>query len=147
MQVKLDSRVVLRIPLILVLFLLCSCSDSSSPEAQWEDIGDEQVMVEQIDIPNTCTTTDTLTIELFGYTQTTGILTLSGIEHDRISDTISLTIWAKVKKWVGTGVVPTIDPSIHCTYNALPPFSEGMFYVVIEQPDGSQLIDSVLVED
>ena len=59
-------------------------------------------------------------------------------------------VWVKYtinQKWVGTGVVPTIDPSIQCTYNTLPPFSEGMFYVVIEQPDGSQLVDSVLVED
>ena len=146
MQAKLDSRVVLRMPLILVLFLLGSCSESSSPEAQWENIGDEQVTVDQLDIPNTCTTTDTLSVGLSGCTQTTGILTLSEIEDDRTSDRVTLTIWAEVRKWVGTGVMPTIDPSIQCTYKAIPSFNEGMFYVVIEQPDGSQLVDSVLVE-
>jgi hypothetical protein len=130
---------------VLILFLLCSCSDSSSPESQWENIGVQQVIVDQLDIQNTSTTVDTLSIGISGYTETTGRLTPSAIEDERISDKVTLTVWAEVLKWVGTGIMPTIDPSVQCAYKAIPPFDEGMFYIVIEQPDGSHLVDSVLI--
>ena len=84
-------------------------------------------------------------IGMSGYTQTTGRLTLSSIDDVRISDKVTLVVWAEVKKWVGTGIMPTIDPSVQCTYKAIPPFDEGMFYIVIEEPDASELVDSVLI--
>ncbi len=145
MKVLPYSRPVARITPILIIILLCSCSDSSSPESEWENIGVQQVIVDQLDVQNTSTTMDTLSIGISGCTETTGLLTLSSIEDGRLSDSVTLTVWAEVKKWVGTGIMPTIDPSVHCTYKAIPPFDEGMFYIVIEQPDGSQSADSVLI--
>ena len=147
MLVRLDSKTTIHIIPILILFLLVSCSDSSSPESQWENIGVQQVIVDQLDIPNTSIAVDTLSIGIFGCTATTGRLTLSAIEDERTSEDVTLTVWAEVEKWVGNGIMPTIDPSIQCTYKAIPPFDEGMFYIVIEQPDGSQLVDSVLIEN
>lgn len=147
MKVLLYSGTVFRISSILILFLMCSCSDSSSPQSQWENIGVQQVIVDQLDIQNTCATVDTLSIGISGYTETTGRLTLSAIDDVRISDNVTLTVWAEVEKWVGTGIMPTIDPSVQCTYKAIPPFNEGMFYIVIEQPDCSQLVDSVLIDN
>jgi hypothetical protein len=147
MKVLLYFRTLFRIVPALILFLLISCSDSSSPESQWESIGVHQVAVDQIDIPNTNSTADTLLIELAGSTVPSGRLTLSSIDDVRVSDRVTLVIWAEVEKWIGSGIMPTIDPTVQCTYRAIPPFDEGMFYLVIEQPDGSELVDSVLIEN
>ena len=147
MKVLLYFITVFRIAPILIPFLLLACSDSSSPESQWESIGVQQVIVDQIDIPNTSSVEDTLLIGLSGCTETTGRLTLSSIEDVRVSDKVTLVVWAEVEKWVGTGIMPTIDPTVQCTYKAIPPFDEGMFYVVIEQPFGSELEDSVLIDN
>ena len=146
MKIPPDARIAICIIPVFILFLLCSCSDSSSPESDWENIGVQQVFVEQLDIPDTSTTVDTLSIGISGVTETTGLLTLSTIEAERTSDDVTLTIWAEVKKWVGSGIMPTIDPSIQCTYKAIPPFASGIFYIIVEQPDGAQMIDSLLIE-
>lgn len=147
MKVLLYFRTVFRITPVLITLLMFSCSDSISPESQWENIGVQQVIVDQINIPNTSSTADSLMIGISGCTETTGRLTLSTIDDVRVSDRVTLVVWAEVVKWVGTGIMPTIDPTVQCTYKAIPPFDEGMFYVVIEQPDGSELVDSVLIDN
>lgn len=147
MKVLLYFRTVFGLTPVLITLLMFSCSDSSSPESQWENIGVQQVIVDQINIPNTNSTDDSLLIGLSGCTETTGRLTLSSIDDVRLSDRVTLVVWAEVEKWVGTGIMPTIDPTIQCSYKAIPPFDEGMFYVVIEQPDGSELVDSISIDN
>lgn len=146
MKVLLYFRPVFRIVTSVILFLVYSCSDSSSPESQWENIGVQQVIVDQLDIPNISSTEVTLLIGISGYTETTGRLTLSSINDVRVSDRVTLVVWAEVEKWIGTGIMPTIDPFLQCTHKAIPPFDEGMFYIVVEQPDGSELVDSLLID-
>lgn len=147
MKVLLCFRTVLPILPVLIPFLLLSCSDSSPPKLEWENIGVQQVIVDQMDIPDTNSTADTLLISLSGCTEPTGRLTLSSIDDVRESTSVTLAIWAEVEKWSGIGIMPTIDPTVQCIYKAVPPFDEGMFYVIIEQPDGSELVDSVLIEN
>lgn len=145
MKIILLRRLALQISAILLILLSYSCSESSSPESDWENIGVHQVIVNQIDVVDTITTQDTLSVVLDGYTNPDGRLTLSSIEADRTPTTISLTIWAEVERWIGTGVMPPFDTSIQCTYEAIPPFDEGTLNIFVEQPDASQLVDSVQI--
>ena len=91
---------------------------------------------------------DTLTIVLIGDTQLSWRLSLDRIDVVRETKEIGLTVWAKVEKWAGSGDMPPppYALTIKCTYQAQPPFSIGQFRVVIHQPDGSQLVESVLIE-
>ena len=129
---------------IMTITALASCSESTGP--QWENAGVHQVRVFQMNVAETIASDDTLSILLWGDTRPSGRLTPSKIEAVRESMEIGLTVWAEVERWVGSGTMPPYDNTIQCDYLALPPFDAGHFRVVIHQPDGSQLVDSVLVE-
>jgi hypothetical protein len=133
------------ISVLVFILLFCSCTESSSPGPDWENIGVRQVIVDRIEVAETLAPQDTLIVNLEGSTNPNGRLTLDTIDADRTQTGISLTIWAEVEIWIGTGIMPPFDNTIRCTYKAIPPFDEGMFYIVIEQPDASQLEDSVLI--
>jgi hypothetical protein len=128
---------------MMTIVLLASCSDSTGP--QWEYAGIHHVRVLQLNVAETIASDDTLSILLIGDTLPMGRLSLDRIDVVRDTMGIELTVWAKVEKWVGSGIVPPYDHMIHCDYNALPPFNKGQFRVVVHQPDGSQLVASVLV--
>jgi hypothetical protein len=145
MSIIVVRRRALQICALQLVLMLYSCSESSTPESDWENIGVHQVIVHQIDVVDTITALDTLAVIIDGYTNPDGRLTLSSIEADRVPAEVSLTIWAEVERWIGTGIMPPFDTSIRCTYEAIPPFDEGSFYIIIEQPDSSQLVDSVQI--
>ena len=129
---------------MMTITALASCSESTGP--QWEYAGVHQVRVFQLNVAETIATDDTLSILLRGDSRPQGQLSLSRIEAVRESMEIRLTVWAEVERWVGSGTMPPYDNTIQCIYQALPPFDAGQFRLVIHQPDGSQLVDSVLVE-
>lgn len=132
------------IVVVLTIAALTSCSESTKP--QWEYAGVEQVRVLQRSIPESIAADDTLSILLWGDTHTEGRLSLSKINAVRESTMVGLTVWASIERWIGSGTTPPYDVTIHCEYRALPPFDVGQFHVVIHQPDGSQMVDSLLVE-
>ena len=133
-----------RVPVaIMTISALASCTESTGP--QWEYAGVHQVRVFQLDVDETIASDDTLSILLWGDTRPSGRLSLSKIEAVRDSMEIRLTVWAEVERWIGSGTMPPYDDTVHCNYQALPPFDAGRFRIVIHQPDGSQLVDSVLV--
>ena len=129
---------------MMTIIAVASCSESTGP--QWENAGVHQVSVFQLNVAETIASDDTLSILLSGDTRPSGRLSLSKIVTARDSREIGLTVWAEVETWVGSGTMPPYDNTIQCDYQALPPFDAGHFRVVIHQPDGSQLVDSVLVE-
>jgi len=131
------------IPVIAALVALASCSDSTGP--QWEFAGVQQVRVFLVTMEESIASADTLAIALSGDTRPGGQLSLNRIEAVRESGQVELTVWTDVERWVGSGTVPPYAVTIDCEYLALPPFDAGNFHVVIHQPDGSQLVDSVLV--
>ena len=145
MNIWFNQGMTSKLAVILTVLLFCSCTGTSVPESSWENIGIFQVTVHQIDVADTITPQDTLYIVLDGHTTPEGRLTLSSIEVNRTPNNISLTIWAEVEKWIGTGIMPPFDTSIHCTYKATPPFDEGEIDIVIEQTDGSQLLEVVQI--
>ena len=96
-----------------------------------EYIGEEQVMVNQLDVDDSSSTQAILKITMLGDSKSYGRLSNCHIEAERSPMSVTLTVWAEVEKWVGSGEVP--------------PFEEGEFFIIIQQPDGSQLTDSVLI--
>ncbi len=145
MRVPKNRKSAFRVPVVMMtITALASCSESTGP--QWENAGVQQVRVIQLNVPETIASDDTLSILLWGDTRPSGRLSLSKIEAVRDSMEIGLTVWAEVERWVGSGTMPPYDTTIQCDYQALPPFDAGHFRLVIHQPDGSQLVDSVLVE-
>ena len=145
MNVEFIRETAPKISVLLLILLSFSCTESSSPESDWENIGIHQLVADSIEVVDSITTQDTLTVVLSGYTNPDGRLTLSSIETDRTPTGISLTIWVEVERWIGSGVMPPFDTSIRCAYDVLPPFNAGTFSVIVEQPDASQLVTSVEV--
>lgn len=135
----------MRICMILILGLAASCSDSSKPaDRDWVSLGIHQVDILQYEIPDTLGSGDTLSVIIVGTTQERP--EFSHFDAVRDSFRIEITAWAEVWKWVGSGVVPPYDPTVTCEFLAEPPHYPGCLAVVLNQPEGSALTDSVLVE-
>jgi len=128
---------------VATITALTSCSES--PTWGWSDAGVHQVRVHELTLPDTIASDEVLSIQFFGDTRINGQPTLSRIDAVRESAEIELTVWAEVEVWIGSGPAPPYPVSISAEYQAQPPFDPGEFRVVIHQPDGSQLVESVLV--
>jgi len=129
--------------LAVVMTVAASASCGETPG--WRYAGVHQVRVEEVSVPETIASDEVLPIQLFGRTEPWGVLTLSRIDAVQKSREIELTVWAEVEVWVGSAA-PPCDCGIEVDYQAQPPFDPGEFRVVIHQPDGSQLVEHVLVE-
>ena len=126
---------------VMTMTALTSCGETPG----WRDAGVHQVRVVELTVPETIASDEVLLIQLFGDTQPEGVLTLSNIDAVRKSAEIELTVWAEVEVWIGSAAPPCYC-GIQVDYQSQPPFDAGEFRVVIHQPDGSQLVESVLVE-
>ncbi len=130
---------------IFVLWLaaaLGSCSDSTKPDTEY--MGEYQVHVDFLEMPDTISIGDTLSLHIGGTTNPSGCLSVVHFDAARESHSLELTVWADVYKWVGSG------PPLPCgatwgEHDAPPPFSEGAFQVIINQPDSTIMVDSVYV--
>jgi len=129
---------------VMTVTALTSCSEWNGEV--WRYAGVRQVRVVELMVQDTIASDEGLPIQMFGYTQPQGQLSLNRIDVDRKSREISLTVWADVEEWVGPQPAPPYDNSIMVDYEAPPPFEVGELRVVIHQPDGSQLVKSVRVE-
>jgi len=127
--------------LVLTITALTSCGETPG----WRNAGVHQVRVVELAVPDTVASDEVLPIHMFGRTEPWGVLTLSRIDAVRKSAEIELTVWAEVEVWIGSDP-PPCDCGIEVDYLAQPPFDPGEFRVVINQPDGSQLVESVLIE-
>ena len=126
---------------VMTITALTSCGEAPG----WRKAGVHQVRVVELTVPETIASDEVLPIQLFGHTQPEGVLTLSNIDAVRKSAEIELTVWAEVEVWIGSAPPPCYC-GIQVDYQAQPPFDAGEFRVVIHQPDGSQLVETVLVE-
>jgi len=132
------------IAVVMTISALASCSES--PRWEFTNVGVHQVRVDELFMPDTIASDEVLTIQLSGSSQFYGQESLSRIDAVRESTEIELTVWAEVEVWTGSGPAPPFAIGIWHTYQAQPPFDPGDFRVVINQPDGSQLVESVLIE-
>ena len=127
--------------LVMTIAALTSCGE---PTCSWRSAGIHQARVSNLTVPDTIASDEVLAIQFYGDTEIFGEPTLSSIDTVRKSTEIELTVWAEVT--VFCDPVPPFATSFMVDYQVLPPFDPGEFRVVINQPDGSQLVESVLIE-
>ena len=135
------SSTIAALAVVLTIATLTSCGESRG----FENVGVHQVRVYELLMPDTIASDEVLPIQLFGSSQFYGQESLSRIDAARKSTEIELTLWAEVQVWVGSDP-PPFAIGVTVDYQAQPPFDPGEFRVVINQPDGSQLVESVLIE-
>ncbi len=131
----------------LIALALLSCSDPECTRLEeWRDIGLQIVPIDSIAMQDIVHMSDTLAIEFWS-----GSLTdkpeFSHFETDTDSAHIEITAWAQVYQWIGCGPVPPVNQVIleGDTLN-IPPLSQaGHCEVVVHQPDGTALVDTVAV--
>lgn len=136
------ERTVCALLVICVAVVSASCSDSTKPDTEY--LGEYQVNVDYLEMPDTISTGDTLTLYIAGTTNPSGCISSMHCNAVRESHYLELTVWADVYRWIGSG------PPLPCgvvwgDYGASPPFFEGYFRVIINQPDDSVTVDSVFV--
>jgi len=124
---------------VIIITALTSCGECS-----WRSAGIHQARVHNLTVPDTIASDEVLAIQFYGDTEIFGEPTLSSIDTVRKSTEIELTVWAEVT--VFCDPVPPFATSFMVDYQVPPPFDPGEFRVVINQPDGSQLVESVLIE-
>ena len=127
---------------LIIAVVTGSCSDSNGPDTEY--LGEYQVSVEYVMMPDTISTGDTLLVHIDGSTDPSGCLYEVRFDIGREPHGLEMTVWADVYAWIGAGPPPPCGVAWG-EYKAPPPFEEGFFFVTINQPDGSALTDSVFV--
>lgn len=135
------------IPLVVALVLppglaLGACGDPAGLD--WEDAGERQELVAALVVGGSITESDTLPVVASGLA-TAGRPSRCRWDVSRTEHQVDLMLWVRAERWVGAGQAPPYDLQFHCALLVLPPINAGTFRVVLHQPDGSALTDSVVV--
>lgn len=142
----------MKIPAIVVTLTVSAlpvfggCSDDSSP--LWTDGGTHIARVTELSLPDTILASDTLRITLSATLfQPAGRPEFNILETQRSAHSLEGTVWADVDLWTGAGAMPPTDLTVleEYTHLELPPFTPGPFAVVLTQPEGAALADTVHV--
>lgn len=136
--------------IVIPCLLLAACGEGDTTGPSWRDGGLHVAHVEAVAVPQTIGISDTLSVQLWAsLSEPTGRPTFSHFEVVRAAHGLDLTVWARVDLWIGSGPMPPTSLMVldGYSYREPPPFSVGDFEVVIWQPDGSTLVDTVLVAD
>ncbi len=103
-----------------------------------------KIKVDSLDIPITISQDDTLDIWLYGVVGGSSCYSFSHFVTYTKPSELKLTVWGKYpKKDVPCLCVMVYLEEKHSVY---PPLNQGTFYIIIDQPDGSTLVDSVIVQ-
>lgn len=129
-----------------VVWIFTSCDETPTGTSDYKFLGVYQVKTTYLDIKEQIGSQDTLVVYLEGDTDPSGYLSLSHIETVRDSFQLELTVWAEVRRWIGEGPPPPCYGCFWYEYEVLPPFYPGYFRVIVDQPDGTVLDESTLVE-
>ncbi len=103
-----------------------------------------KIKVDSLDIPITISQDDTLDIWLYGIAGCDGCHSFSHFTTNTKPSELKLTVWGKHSKndFVCFLAVVKLEEK----YSVYPPLNQGTFYIIIDQPDGSTLVDSVIVQ-
>ncbi len=114
---------------------------------KFDDDDDEResyflVMVDSIDLADTITTSDTLSISFYGTVGTNSCYSFYQFYPETIVDTINVEVWGVLAPGENcdSGLVYLEGEQLNI-YN----FDEGTYFVHVKQPDGSLLTDSLAV--
>jgi hypothetical protein len=139
-----DSGKCVGLFLSMILCVLSVCINSNAPKTGWQDLGLQIVPINRFTCPDSINTTDTLVMR-FWSREVYDAATLSRFDLMKDSNKIEITAWADVKKWIGAMAPPPTDlwplDSTACVIP--PPFQSGALRIVVHQPDGTVLTDTI----
>ncbi|MCK4414671.1 MAG: hypothetical protein KAY32_14145 [Candidatus Eisenbacteria sp.] len=125
---------------VLIVVYVSSCSESSSPWHEEQFI----IRVDSLHVPAEVSVDDTLCISFFGIVGSSSDYRFSHFEVEKDSSYIWVTAWG-LRRWhedqAGLPIVVFLDGEEYCVSG----LSEGWFRIVVHQPDGAFLPDSVFV--
>jgi hypothetical protein len=124
-----------------VLVASSGCSTSTEP---YQDLGVLQVRVLNTSLPASLAANDTLVAILGGRPDTGDCFTFSRADIVEGTDQVTLTLWAVARLWQGPGPPPPCG-LVNYRYVRPPPLGSGWFRILVNQPSGSQRVDSVRV--
>ena len=130
------------------LLVLGGCREDSGPD--WIAGGTHIARVTELSLPDTIKMSDTLRIMLSATLfQPAGRPEFAVLETQRSAHRLVATVWADVDIWAGTGAMPPTDLTVLRGYTHLetPPFALGAFEVVLTQPEGAALADTVHIAE
>ena len=136
----------LAVLLLSLVVLLGGCADDSSP--RWIDGGTHIARVTEYSLPDTIMPSDTLRITLSATLfQPVGRPEFAHLETHRTAHILEVTVWANVDLWSGSGPMPPTDLTVleRHQHVELPPFPPGPFALVLTQPEGAAIADTVFV--
>jgi hypothetical protein len=128
-----------RVLLVSVVSVTCSEAGPSS-----EYLGILQVRVLDASVPDSVLATDTLTAFFSGKPDVGDCLSFARADILRDSARVTLTLWAEARRWLGPGPPPPCG-IVGYRYEGPPPFYPEWFFVVANQPDGTEWVDSLRV--
>lgn len=126
---------------MFVVFLQLQYSCSTEPENKYTYF---KIMVDSLSHRDTISVNDTLKIKFYGIVGPDGCHKFSHFEAHKKTNEVELTVWGSKPDY------PTACPEILVyldgeEYNTV--FSQaGLYYIKINQPDNSILLDSVYVQ-
>lgn len=123
--------------------LLASSGCTTSTEA-YQELGVLQVRVSNTSLPDTLAANDTLVAILVGRPDTGDCFTFSRADIVEGANQVTLTLWAEARLWLGPGPPPPCG-LVDYRYVRSPPLASGWFHLRVNQPSGSQRVDSVSV--
>ena len=124
-----------------VLAAAIGCSTSTEP---YQELGVLQVRVLNTSLPTSLAANDTLVAVLVGRPDTGDCFTFSRADIVEGVDRVTLTLWAAARLWQGAGPPPPCG-LVFYHYLRPPPLGSGWFRILVNQPSGSQRVDSVRV--
>lgn len=146
------ARVVSQLPLLpvpcrhalavaWVVVTAVGCSTSTEP---YQELGVLQVRVSNTSLPASLAANDTLVALLAGRPDTGDCFTFSRADIVEGVHQVTLTLWAEARRWQGPGPPPPCG-WVDYRYVRPPPLGSGWFRILVNQPSGSQRVDSVRV--
>lgn len=140
-----QSRVV---PVLLagLVVTLGACGEDSGPN--WIDGGLHAAQITELSIPDTIRASDTLRITLSAeLAQPVGRPEFASLDAQRSEHSVEITVWASVDLWAGSGPIPPTSFTVLHEYqhSEPPPFAEGPFAVVLSEPEGPAVADTVYI--
>jgi len=86
---------------------------------------------------------DTLQLRLYGFVGPNGCYSFSKFESSQTNSNLDLTVWGK---YTPADVCATVIIEMRGTKYPVVPVSKGTFEIVIHQPDGTTLKDTIIVQ-
>jgi len=118
--------------------LLFGCSKSTEPQEQLF-----KVKTDSVQFQKTISLGDTVTLRFWGFVGSSGCYSLSNFESNQQPSKLDITVWGK---YTPGQICTTVIIEMRGTKYSFVPTSKGSIQIVIHQPDGSALIDTLIVQ-